>query len=80
MNVLCNMYACIFYSQSVFSVNPAHREKHVVIRCMTCGALKRFHARAGYKLWSENPENIIKDSTSSSKCKLYQLHIQACYL
>ena len=31
----------------------AKREKHLVVRCLDCGTLKRFHTQKDYKLWSE---------------------------
>ena len=37
---------------------PAHRQKHVVVTCLTCGALKRFLSGIEYQLWSENSANI----------------------
>ena len=48
---------------------PAHREKHAVVKCMTCGALKRFLARTNHKLWSEKPENTVKPSSTTSTCE-----------
>ena len=37
----------------LISLFSASREKHLVVRCLTCGEVKRFLAREGYKLWSE---------------------------
>ena len=37
----------------------AHREKHIVVRCRTCGMVKRFKTTpAGYTLWCERSENM----------------------
>ena len=33
--------------------SPARRQKHIVVTCLTCGKLKRFHTKADYQLWSE---------------------------
>ena len=42
-----------------FSLLPAHRQKHVVVTCLTCGAVKRFLTQEKDQLWSERPENIV---------------------
>lgn len=41
------------------SLLPAHRQKHVVVTCLTCGAVKRFLTQEKHQLWSERPENIV---------------------
>ena len=33
--------------------HPATRERHLVVKCLTCGALKRFLARESHQLWSQ---------------------------
>ena len=35
---------------------PARRERHLVVRCLTCGSLRRYLARADHRLWSERAE------------------------
>ena len=37
----------------LFFPSPARRQKHIVVTCLTCGKLKRFHTKADYQLWSE---------------------------
>ncbi|XP_064478937.1 ribonuclease P protein subunit p21-like [Ornithodoros turicata] len=32
------------------------RSKHQVIRCLTCGTIKRFKTKKGYSLWYDQPE------------------------
>ncbi|XP_064407027.1 ribonuclease P protein subunit p21-like [Halichondria panicea] len=34
------------------------RDKHIVVKCLTCGTLKRFLTDNDYVLWSEIPENV----------------------
>jgi ribonuclease P protein subunit RPR2 len=36
----------------------ARRQKHVVIKCTTCGTIKRFLTNNNYQLWTDKKENI----------------------
>lgn len=42
---------CLILSLAHFHL--ATREKHLVVHCLTCGTLKRFLAREGHRLWSQ---------------------------
>ncbi|CAI8024690.1 Ribonuclease P protein subunit p21 [Geodia barretti] len=42
----------------------AHRETHVVVKCLTCGNVKRFPTRPDYQLWSDNPANVAQPQTT----------------
>ena len=44
----------------------AAREKHLVVKCLTCGTLKRFLAREGYQLWSERGQGVEGHSGSEN--------------
>ncbi|XP_065899312.1 ribonuclease P protein subunit p21-like [Dysidea avara] len=38
----------------------SRREKHVVVKCWTCGMVKRYKTAPGYALWCDRSENIIQ--------------------
>ncbi|XP_071485135.1 ribonuclease P protein subunit p21-like [Diadema antillarum] len=44
------------------------RQRHVVVRCLDCGTIKRFNSNDKHVLWVEKPEAAVqegKQSTSS---------------
>ena len=58
----------------------AHREKHMVVRCWTCGMVKRFKTTpAGYTLWCDRSENTAtaqdqQQQTSKDQLPKDKLH------
>ncbi len=50
---------CLSVIASWYTPSTARREKHVVLRCLTCGSVKRFLTRPNYQLWSTKPENVV---------------------
>ena len=52
-------YPHLFSKWYFCSLLLARRQKHVVVTCLTCGAVKRFLTQEKHLLWSERPENIV---------------------
>lgn len=45
----------------------ARRERHLVVKCQTCGRLKRFLARPNHQLWSDKPTNVVDQSGTTGE-------------
>ena len=51
----------------IIIIIPARREKHMVVRCLTCGRVKRFVIRPDHQLWSNNHDNVVQPSNTTSE-------------
>ncbi|XP_063147430.1 ribonuclease P protein subunit p21 [Candoia aspera] len=40
-------------------------QRWTVVRCLNCGLTKRFLSKPDYKLWSEQPESLLENQTST---------------
>ena len=59
--------ADLFYLFAQLHFCVARREAHIVVRCSTCGAAKRFLLRKNHQLWTEQPTNIHNTSTNQTQ-------------
>lgn len=46
----------------------------MVVKCLTCGSLKRFLARECHQLWSEREENVVPTSPSTQAAAAAETH------
>ena len=57
--------ACILLHLKLNHFCAGHREKHVVVKCQTCGMVKRYKTTPGYTLWCDRNENVLQKSNTT---------------
>ena len=50
----------------------AKRERHLVVRCLDCGTLKRFNTRKDYQLWAEQEQDKTQEQAEGQCSKQQQ--------
>ena len=48
------------------------RERHLVVRCLDCGTLKRFNTQKDYQLWGEQEQDKIQEQAEGQCSKPQQ--------
>ena len=53
------------------------RQKHVVVKCMDCGRVKRFNANDSHVLWVDRPEGVVEKTQHGQSANKTAQHGQS---